>query len=193
MEKCAGAVITWLIRQHAIEEKDRELYAYAAYNMLLSAAPLILVLIFGMFLGGVRQGIVMILPYMMIRKFSGGYHAKTLKRCLLFSSLALVLCIEISLWVSWNWKLLVLTVAAGCSLMLFSPIDSENRRLEAAQKHQYQKIVCRFVVLFLIMILVTWKSGADEYALCIAVGIILSAGLQIPCLVKRSKINQNRP
>ena len=28
MQKCAGAIITWLIHQQAIQERDRELYTY---------------------------------------------------------------------------------------------------------------------------------------------------------------------
>ena len=35
MQKCAGAIITWLIHQQAIQERDRELYTYALYNMVL--------------------------------------------------------------------------------------------------------------------------------------------------------------
>ena len=35
MQKCAGAIITGLIHQQAIQERDRELYTYALYNMVL--------------------------------------------------------------------------------------------------------------------------------------------------------------
>lgn len=40
MQKCAGAIITWLIHQQAIQERDRELYTYALYNMVLLIIPL---------------------------------------------------------------------------------------------------------------------------------------------------------
>ena len=77
--------------------------------------------------------------------------------------------------------------------MLFSPIDSKNRRLDEKEKHHYRKIVHRFVVLFLVIILVLLEVGADEYAVCVAVGVVLPAGLQLPCIVKWLKTNQNRP
>lgn len=32
MQKYAGTIITWLICQQAIQERDRELYTYALYN-----------------------------------------------------------------------------------------------------------------------------------------------------------------
>ncbi len=63
MQKYAGTIITWLICQQAIQEQDRELYTYALYNMVL-----------------------LIIPFMMLRKFSGGFHAKTPLRCMAISS-----------------------------------------------------------------------------------------------------------
>ena len=42
MQKCAGAIITWLIHQQAIQERDRELYTYALYNMVLLIIPCLL-------------------------------------------------------------------------------------------------------------------------------------------------------
>lgn len=40
MQKYAGTIITWLICQQAIQERDRELYTYALYNMVLLIIPL---------------------------------------------------------------------------------------------------------------------------------------------------------
>ena len=78
MKKCTGAVISWLIQQQAIAEEDREIYTYAVDNMVFLLAPLVMVLVIGSLMHNIRQGIVMIIPFMLLRKFSGGYHAKTL-------------------------------------------------------------------------------------------------------------------
>lgn len=66
MQKYAGTIITWLICQQAIQERDRELYTYALYNMVLLIIPLGLTVIFGEIIGNVKQGIVMILPFIML-------------------------------------------------------------------------------------------------------------------------------
>ncbi len=86
MQKYAGTIITWLICQQAIQERDRELYTYALYNMVLLIIPLGLAVMFGWIIGNIRQAIVMIIPFMMLRKFSGGFHAKTPLRCMAISS-----------------------------------------------------------------------------------------------------------
>lgn len=130
------------------------------------------------------QEIGMIIPFMLLRKFSGGYHAKTLFRCMIISCLLLFLCMEITIHISYSWNILMFAGIAGSSLIIQSPIDSENKRLEEVQKRQYRKIVCGFVMFFLALIFILWKLNAQKYAVSIAVGIWLSAGLQIPCLIK---------
>ncbi|MGO5071657.1 accessory gene regulator B family protein [Roseburia faecis] len=114
MQKYAGTIITWLICQQAIQERDRELYTYALYNMVLLIIPLGLTVIFGEIIGNVKQGIVMILPFITLRKYSGGYHAKTPLRCMIISSLLLFLCIKIIFELSCNWKLLI--VEYSCAI-----------------------------------------------------------------------------
>ena len=44
---------------------------------------------------------------------------------------------------------------------------------------------------FLILIFILWKLNAQKYAVSIAVGIWLSAGLQIPCLIKQLTLVKN--
>mgnify|MGYP000755320609 FL=1 len=191
MKKCTGAVISWLIQQQAITEEDREIYTYAVDNMVFLLIPLAMVLVIGGIIHTIRQGIVMIIPFMLLRKFSGGYHAKTFFRCMIISCLLLFLCMEITIHISYSWNILVFAGIAGSSLIIQSPIDSENKRLEEVQKRQYRKIVCGFVMFFLALIFILWKLNAQKYAVSIAVGIWLSAGLQIPCLMKQLILVKN--
>lgn len=192
MEKCAGAVAAWLIRYQAIKESDRELYTYAVYNILLSALPLLMAIMFGGVMGCIRQCVVLIIPFMGIRKFSGGYHMNHSWSCLLCSCISLIVCAEAAVRVSCTWKLMVLTVIAGCSLMLFSPVDSENRRLEQQEKRFYKRVVWGLTITFICIMLILKYFGAERYAVCISVGILLTAVLQLPCLLKRLKNNQKR-
>ena len=44
-----------------------------------------------------------------------------------------------------DWKLAIATVIASVSLIVFSPIDSPNRILDAIEKRTYKKITVIFV------------------------------------------------
>jgi len=54
----------------------------------------------------------------------------------------------LSMHVQCDLKLAIATVIASVSLITFSPIDSENRRLDTNEKRTYKKTTVFFVILF---------------------------------------------
>ena len=85
MGKCTDAVTNWMIRCHVIHEEDKGLYKYAIHSFFLLLSPLILAGGIGFCVGSVKHGFAVILPFIVLRKFSGGYHAKNLHTCILGS------------------------------------------------------------------------------------------------------------
>ena len=78
-------LIDWLIREDTLQPADRELYVYAAYCFLFAWTPLFLLFIISACIGRLPEALLLILPFMTIRKFSGGFHAKTARTCLIIS------------------------------------------------------------------------------------------------------------
>ena len=76
MKKCTDTVVDWMMRYNVIHDEDKELYKYALHSVLLFVSPFILAGSIGFFVGSVKHGILLILPFIVLRKFSGGYHAK---------------------------------------------------------------------------------------------------------------------
>ena len=101
------------------------------------------------------------------------------------SSLLIVLCIYGAAHLEYSAVLSICLMLAGISLITFSPIDSENRRLDADEKNRYKVITAVMATIFTVLHLALLVLGLRSAAVCIAVGMILSAGLQIPCVVMR--------
>mgnify|MGYP002625213058 CR=1 FL=1 len=176
-------ITDWLIKCKAINTEDAELYSYALKNIVLMFSPIVMALLFGLVMNSLTQSIVMILPFMTIRKFSGGYHTKYLWSCLIGSSLLLLLCILTISYVS-TWVLFLLTVAASLSLVKFSPIEHENRRLEKEECTRYKKWTTIGVTLYFILSIVLMICDLNVYAGSLFTGIILTGALQIPCIME---------
>ena len=184
MQKCAEAVAVWLVRCQVIEEQEKELYCYAMESFVMFWSPMILALLLGTIMGRVKEGILVIIPFMMIRKFSGGYHAKNLWICLTCSSLLLFLCILISCSLSANTVLMLATLAASLNLIIFSPIDHENKVLSIKERKVYQNVTGILTCSLYGVVMIMKYNGLRNEAVCISVGILLTAGLQVPCIVK---------
>ncbi len=83
----------------------------------------------------------------------------------------------------------ILVFCAIFSLALFSPIDSERRHLNTDQKKQYRIITIFITIIFWVIYELLLYMEFEVYAVCIAEGIMLTAILQIPCVVKKYERN----
>lgn len=190
MEKCTDHVINWLIRCNVINKSEKSLYEYALHSFFLLMMPFILAGTIGFCMGMFQHGIVIILPFVILRKFSGGYHAKKLSICMIGSGCLLYLCMMLSKYTKCSWILAAVTAVASLSLILVSPIDSENRRIDEDEKKQYKTVTIICVIIFWLLNSILSLAGKQIYVVDLSIGLLLTAGLQIPCIIKRMV---NRP
>ncbi len=177
-------VAKWLLHTGAISESDKELYEYAAYNFFFSMVPLCLVTILGGVTGMVVEGILMLLPFMLIRKFSGGFHLKSSSICLISSTLLLAMFLfVIRIVIVEQHVILFICFVAASAIQIFfcSPIDNEARKLNEKEAAMFKKIARIMSTLFFTLYIVLLLFGQLRVSIPIGGGIILTALLQIPC------------
>lgn len=181
----------WLLKTGAIEENEKELYEYAVFSFLFSLFPLCLVMIIGRALGMFVEGILMIVPFILIRKFSGGYHLNSSIVCFISSILLLSASIAlISMILSTESYEIFSCAVVLAALQIFacSPIDSKARELNEKEKTLFRKIARLMIGAFLAFSLLLYAIGADKFAIPIGMGIIITALLQLPCaFIERRK------
>ena len=102
----------------------------------------------------------------------------------ILSCLLLSLCIALSFHIRCGWGLAIVTAGAAVSLICFSPIDSENRRLCMEELKRCKKATAALVLIFMLMDALFLACGLRIYAVCVSIGIVLAAGLQIPCIFR---------
>ncbi len=192
MNKCTDLVTDWMIRYDVIQENNKELYQYAICSGILLVIPLLLAGGIGFYFGSIKKGIIMILPFMILRKFSGGFHLKNLWLCLAGSSVLLFLCMLLTTKTECDLNLAIVTVGSAISLSVFSPIENENRELNHFEKQEYKKITIYWLILFLLLDLIFICLNLKNYVICFSIGIQLVAGLQIPCVIIKWRNDQKR-
>lgn len=187
MQGITGAVAEWLIQKQAIEETERELYEYAVHSLIMLIAPLFMAVGIGWLFGEFEMSFVLILPFMIIRKFSGGYHAKSQWVCLILSSLLLVACFWIAEYLVAGPGLNIGMLLSSVSLMIFSPVDSKNRRLSEEERRSFAKTARILVVLLVTVYIALMLLEKYTRAVYFALGIVLPAVLQLPCILQKRK------
>lgn len=183
MTGVAGHITTWLIRHSSIKENDRSLYEYAIYCLFLTVCPLLMVILNGFIMGLVKESILFILPFMVIRKYSGGFHMKHAWTCFICSYTVLFLCIFVTARIRCSIFLNLLVLGATVSLIAYSPIDCDNHQLDLTEKQIYKKTIIWISILFLSIYGTLLFFGLGDYAKWIGAGLILPAISQIPVII----------
>ena len=62
-------LVKWLLDTGAISQNQEELFSFAIYTLLFNMAPLLLVVVIGSLFDLIKEGILMLIPFLLIRKF----------------------------------------------------------------------------------------------------------------------------
>ena len=179
----------WLLKAGAISQDDKELYEYAAYSLLFSLIPLVLVMVISAILGMLPQGIAFVIPFLLLRKFSGGYHLESPGICFCVSIMVILiflLAIKYMIWANTYLVCIPGAIISALQLMVFSPIDSEARRLSVNEIRVFKGAVRIIVASTVCAFALTAYIGQCWISICISMGLFLTACLQWPCLIKRN-------
>lgn len=156
MEKFSSKLIEFFVSNDLIKNEDKELYEYAVNIILSSLIHIATVMILGLCFNLFIESLVFYFSFIAIRKFAGGYHAKTPVRCYAFSVISsiIMLClIKLSNSVGniFTYLLIIFELLCVVLIILMSPLDTENNPLNSYEKKWYKTLavlisVCIFII-----------------------------------------------
>lgn len=188
------AVAEWLLKHGAIFVNEKELYEYSIYSFLFTLTPLFLVLMVSIPLNMAVEGILLITPFIFLRKFAGGFHFQTPLPCIIVSTLVLLGCLLENRIILEYGSFIIHTLLVYASIVpicILSPIDSKNRQLSAKEKSAFHRIAIVLATINAALYSLLLILRTVEIAIPIGTGMILTALLQLPCLFEHQK-NSNR-
>lgn len=183
-------VAKWLEQEGVISREEKGLFSYAVYSLLFGLLPIFIVVILGLVFGMLREGLLMIMPFMLIRKFSGGYHLNSSKHCVALSTALLALAMGLIKLIVQEGYMTVLTVSVSLSvicLCLFSPVENIFRKLTDKENRLFHKIACVLAIAVMAVYLITYTTEPVQYTAAFGVGIVLVATLQILGVIVRTR------
>ena len=184
------AVAKWLLKHGAISVNEKELYEYGIYSFLFTLTPLFLVLMVSIPLNMAVEGVLLITPFILLRKFAGGFHFQTPLPCIIVSTVVLLGCLlEIRVILEYGSFIIhtLLVYASIVPICILSPIDSENRQLSAKEKSAFHRIAIVLATINAALYSLLLILRTVEIAIPLGTGMILTALLQLPCLFEHQK------
>lgn len=140
ISSAANNITNYLICEKVIKDDDREIYQYGFEQVFSSLLNLATMLLLGIILGKIYQSLVLILSFMALRSYSGGYHANTPLHCYLLTVMSISAALSIMKFITIDrFICLGLLVLSSVVILLLSPIGSKNKPLDEIEKIIYRK------------------------------------------------------
>ena len=157
-----------------------ELYEYAIYIILSSAFHMATVIVLGLVFNLLTESLVFYLSFIVIRKFAGGYHAKTPVRCYLFSFSSNIIILCLVKWLSsintlFIFIFIIFELLCVVLILLISPLDTENNPLTGQEKKMYRMLTSIITILIFIISLLCFFKGYRNIGSSMICGVVMSA------------------
>ncbi len=172
LERFAGWLVGRMLASQAFPEEDTPLVLFGILQGLRTLIEIIILLCTGLFMNLFWQGVVILLTFMPLRIYAGGYHARTPMQCAVKTWL---LFLEILLLYKFTpgflWIQILLLVITGLSLWKFAPVEHENKPLEEYEVIKYRKLAFGVYGTEAALFVILRLLGAAGAARCIVLGI----------------------
>ncbi len=182
MNRLIQGIVVWLVEQGAIPEDERELYEYSVRTFFITIVSITIGIVMGTLLDEFLPGLIFVISFMLLRRYSGGYHARSFGKCMCYSCILLALTFLAARSLYYTEGFALLTTGSAVSIWFLSPVASPERGLTDSERQENKRVVRMMVLVYGAIILSLLLMGEEVYVVRLSLGIILTAVLQIPCI-----------
>lgn len=183
----SGAIAKWLEMEGTIPDEDQTLYAYAAYSFLFGILPIGIVMLLGLCFGMLQEGIMLIIPFIMLRKFCGGFHLKSSRICFFTTIGVLTFSLGLVKYIVRTGQMeapSVLVCLSVLSLCIFSPVENPARKLSEKEQLVFRTVARCLSLIFVAIYFYLSFHASIQYSAAFGVGVLLVGALQVPCVLR---------
>lgn len=174
----AKKITAKLTKCNYIQTEDKELYEYGIFLLMSRIIYAVFTVLVGIILGCFWESIIFYISFSVLRKYAGGFHALSEKRCLLFSTTSIIISL-IFITFSEIYSIavpgLVLAVFATITIFLWAPVDSKEKPLNNNEKKKFRKTALIISTMYLLGVVVTFIVDFNIVFYSISSAIILES------------------
>lgn len=165
--KVAAVLTENLLADNIISKKEVNIINYGLESLIGNIIGLLVILVIGAFFDHIIDSLIVWLLAFPLRKYAGGFHARTRGRCLI-TSMGLNL-VSYIIFFQCRWKTMdIFLMALTFSIIIFflAPVGTPNKPLDKSEKTVYRRRTREFLVLEEILLI---------FALCINLERLVTA------------------
>lgn len=177
-------IVDKLVSKGTVTEDERELYIYGLFMIFSHLMYLVLAIFFGLIFKCFIESVIFYIAFQFLRRYAGGYHAKTETRCEIMSALSILCCIVLikcSKMYDINIVLLSTSLVFAVLIFIFCPLDTPEKPLTDKEHKYFRKISLIILSLIIVAIIVSFifKFNIIFAPCCVSVileGVLIGTG-----------------
>lgn len=173
VDSISNRISQTLFEANSISQKEIPIYNYCLSYFFENLIYCIYILFLAFITGQLWNGLLIILIFLPLKIFAGGYHAKTQKQCYFFSY-GMVLCILFivpyfhnTFTIAW----VILYTICSILIVYLAPIDTPNKQIKRQKKNALKK--CTFFYMLFLTALGLFLLWTKCYQNCIVLVICI--------------------
>ena len=194
ISKLSTCLTEKLLSNGTINEEDKDLYIYGLFMLISHLMFFIIACVFGLILGCVFESVVFYIAFQFIRRYAGGYHASSVTRCDILSTLSILACIvviRLSKTYDIQTALLIISAISAVCIFVFCPLDTPEKPLTDKEFRYFRKVSLIILLVIVSAIIVSYVFKFDIVIIPCCLSLILESILLIAGKIKRVSQKNN--
>lgn len=175
-----------MLANQTIPEENAELVLFGIVQGIRSVTEILMILVTGLMLNVFWQAVIILVTFIPLRSYAGGYHAKTPVQCAVMSWL-LFFCSF--MWLKYMpefiWLQISMVLIAGICIWICSPVEHENKPLEEYEVVRYGKRARLLYLTEVILAVMLNAAKMTELSRSIVIGIVMVCGVMMAAVAQK--------
>lgn len=184
MERISRKLTNWLVSKKIITVEEKEVYEYGVFQMMVNILDTMSIFILSILFHKVLATCCYIVCFCMLRKYAGGYHAKSVIGCYLMTvGSAIIMLLTIRFCRLPIAVIIAVWLVSGIIVFLFAPVQNRNKRFDELEQLVYRR---RAIIIWLSESVLMWGLYSFHFIQEVE-GILLSNVLIVISMVVELK------
>lgn len=185
-------IVEKMIMKEVIDIRQEEEYLYTVQLLIERCIGFAIIFLFALLAGKIIETVLFLLPYLTIRKYSGGYHCKTDLGCLVLSLIFVVISILLEAPMLMNYRFItnvVFIISIGFMLII-GPVNHPNMNWTRDEFFRCKRLFHITVLIWTILLVLGEAIGGNMSELIIycQIGVINASFLMMTAKILKQEV-----
>ena len=168
LDSASTKLTQYLIRNNVISGDDFPIYKYGLELLISSIIETVVICVLGSIAFTLFDAVIFIVCFVLLRSFSGGFHAKSYLRCTVYSTVTFCSVALAAKYLHLGLiTLSVISIIDLAVIMVFAPVENPAKPIENDQKPKLRMISTLVCIAFIVVSFVLYCLGIGYSAIIV--------------------------